>query len=336
MHPPSLRLLTFARDSSIEKDSSPLLQSLLNISNDNDLVGTFPSFKPASLVRRPEKKTQLKKFVRKAQHVEYQLGSWASERFIVTSIRIFKDAMRANGEKMVGWSSMEKDSVMESLQEVDITTYFATHSSDTITNTSAKFECLLEALLKEYDASFCGLIFVEQRVMVLALSQLLSIHPRSRNIFRCKTFIGMSSDTKRKTELGDLLNRRDQLTTLDDFRQGSINLIIATNALEEGIDVSACNNVFCFDDLPNLKSFVQRRGRARAENSNFFVLSSKDNGGSLEKLRAAEEEMIKRYQDDKRLRGEFIKREGIQEDSKERFVVKSTGFVNVLQNIVTY
>jgi ERCC4-related helicase len=50
---------------------------------------------------------------------------------------------------------------------------------------------------------------------------------------------------------------------LNDFQQRRKNLIISTNVLEEGIDITACYMVICFNKPPNLKSFVQRRGRAR-------------------------------------------------------------------------
>ncbi|KAK5548299.1 Dicer-like protein 2, partial [Exophiala xenobiotica] len=50
------------------------------------------------------------------------------------------------------------------------------------------------------------------------------------------------------------------------------NLIIETDVLEEGIDVTACNLVVCFDVPSNLKPFLQRRGRARQEQSTFAIL----------------------------------------------------------------
>lgn len=102
-------------------------------------------------------------------------------------------------------------------------------------------------------------------------------------------------------ELRDLLDPKDQQTTLKDFREGRKNLLIATTALEEGIDISACNVVVCFNRPPNLKSYLQRRGRARQENSTIVLLSSVNNEADiLADWKKMEAEMIAEYMKDGR------------------------------------
>ena len=270
----------------------------------------------------------MRKFFNKAEYIQTELGTWAADYFIGASIDSFEMAMREGGEKLIGWKSTEKDSVMTSLSRTVISESSALQVEGGFPKTSAKFGCLLNLLNRVYTPGFCGLIFVNQRATVVVLSQLLLMHPETQRLFRCGTFVGISNNAHKKKELGDLLDPQVQQHTLDRFREGSLNLIITTNALEEGIDVSACNTVICFDEPPNLKSFIQRRGRARKERSSFFVLVAHDSSViSVERWREVEDEMIKAYQCDRMMVDEARTRENVHEQGYGNFVVERTGYV---------
>ena len=49
-------------------------------------------------------------------------------------------------------------------------------------------------------------------------------------------------------------------------------MLIATNVIEEGLDVSECNLVICLNELLNVKAFIQMKGRARRTDSKFIFL----------------------------------------------------------------
>jgi ERCC4-related helicase len=70
--------------------------------------------------------------------------------------------------------------------------------------------------------------------------------------------------------------------TLQKFRSGDLNTIV-TSVLEEGMDVKKCNLVIRFDEIPEFRSYVQSKGRARAKPSKFIVMASSD---EADKVRA--------------------------------------------------
>ena len=135
----------------------------------------------------------------------------------------------------------------------------------------------------------------------------------------------MSNNSQRKLKLLDLPNDDDQSETLNDLKNGTKNLIISTSVLEEGIDVSACNFVACFQLPPNLKSFIQRRGRARVRESKYILMIEEGTAASAETWEDLEHAMKQQYLNDAR-KLDDIRRQEEEADEEDRcFPVKSTG-----------
>lgn len=58
-----------------------------------------------------------------------------------------------------------------------------------------------------------------------------------------------------------------QRRVLKMFKRDKVNVIFATEVAEEGLDIKQCSSIINFDGPQSVKAFIQRRGRARGENS---------------------------------------------------------------------
>ncbi|KAJ0091009.1 hypothetical protein Patl1_13738 [Pistacia atlantica] len=75
----------------------------------------------------------------------------------------------------------------------------------------------------------------------------------------------------------DSLAPNKQKEILESFRSGKVNLLFATDVVEEGIHVPNCSCVIRFDLPKTVRSYVQSRGRARQNNSQFILMLERGN-----------------------------------------------------------
>lgn len=108
--------------------------------------------------------------------------------------------------------------------------------------------------------------------------------------------------------------------------------------MHAGIDVAKCNVVVCFDRPPNLKSFVQRRGRARKALSKYVIMFEDDGSGSNATTTwlKLEEEMRQVYMDEKRKLQELQALEDVEEEGERELTNKSTGAKLTLDDAVQH
>jgi ERCC4-related helicase len=271
--------------------------------------------------------SQLQKFCNKAIHIYEELGPWASNYFILESIAVLAKREENDAGGFIAAATPDHESLLQILDKGQLNRLRQSQYMEGPFVISDKVKRLL-SFLRSQDAENCsGLLFVRQRATVSVLCTLLSVHPDVQGRFNCATFVGMSNNAARKYSMAELLDLKAQRETLAEFRARKRNLIIATDVLEEGIDVTACNVVFCFDPPPNVKSFIQRRGRARQEKSHFAINFPNGEGGDkLQYWRNLEDTLVKTYQAEQR---EIADLKAMEDDDDEvvpgKLVVESTG-----------
>ncbi|XVE70817.1 hypothetical protein DITRI_Ditri10aG0101000 [Diplodiscus trichospermus] len=120
------------------------------------------------------------------------------------------------------------------------------------------------------------LIFVERIVTAKVIERFVKK-------VSCLSHFIVSYLTGSKTSV-DSLSPKMQKETLESFRSGKVNLLFATDVVEEGIHVPNCSCVIRFDLPKTVRSYVQSRGRARQSNSQFIMMLERGNGKQRNQL----------------------------------------------------
>ncbi len=86
-----------------------------------------------------------------------------------------------------------------------------------------------------------------------------------------KIFVGQM----KKGETG--LSQKEQKAILEEFREGKVNVIVATSIGEEGLDIPKVDLVIFYEPVPSAIRHIQRRGRTgRLERGRVIVLVTKN------------------------------------------------------------
>lgn len=264
----------------------------------------------------------------RARVIHEELGPWAADVFVGTCAEKFIEASvkRSDNNIFRQWEDAEKIYMMRYLSMLPAIAENRVWGSlpDHI---SQKMESLITTIASHYSTGDRVIVFAEQRATVIMLAHLLSVHPLTKEIVT-KYFLGNSNYANRKSAITELSTLSDQKDVLTELRVGKTNVLIATNVLEEGIDVPACNMVICFDPPKDLRSFIQRRGRARDRQSRLVLFIDRNDDDSLAKWASMEEQLKEIYADNMRELEEIKALEDIEEESAEILKVPSTEYVN--------
>ena len=238
-------------------------------------------------------RSQMESFCRRAAEICLHIGPWAAEWYMYTVVSTFLSDTGTPNPENDNLADRERKYLADAFLKLDV------RPPPTIpTALSPKVQVLLNAL-ESHRGHPLAIIFVKERATVAVLSHILFVHPKTANRYRVGSMVGTSKAPGRRQDFLDL-SQKDYLLSLQAFRKGITNLLVATSVLEEGIDVPACNLVICFDKPDNLKSFIQRRGRARMSESQLYLLVEDESDASSSGWQKLEREMKRKYEDDMR------------------------------------
>ncbi|KAB1200469.1 hypothetical protein CJ030_MR0G007159 [Morella rubra] len=155
---------------------------------------------------------------------------------------------------------------------------------------TAKVVCLIESLLEYRDLKDIRcIVFVERIITAVVVDSLLNELLLKYSNWKSKYIAGNYSGLQSQT-------RKKQNEIVQEFREGMVNIIVATSILEEGLDVQSCNLVIRFDPSSTVCSFIQSRGRARRQHSDYILMVKSEDfatNSRLEKYLASEDIMRK-------------------------------------------
>ena len=214
-----------------------------------------------------------KRTIAKSYHATSQLGEWCADHIWELAL---EDEQARKIERTTErlWSAERQPRPVELFdaeiqrirQAQDFVKRWQFPRPSSVGNSISPKVLLLKRYLDlEYERSGAckSIVFVRRRYTARVLTKLFARigSPHLRLGLLIGTRYGDAGDVK--------ISFREQVLTLQKFRNGEINCLFATSIAEEGLDIPDCNKVFRFDLYDTLIQYIQSRGRARHRNSTY-------------------------------------------------------------------
>ncbi|XP_076245317.1 endoribonuclease Dcr-2 [Calliopsis andreniformis] len=144
---------------------------------------------------------------------------------------------------------------------------------------------------KSDDQKFCCIIFVRERFTAKVIYQILknlSTHDETYKFIHPEFLVGFSNNPYKNPKEVLCISKWNK-EALHRFRNGLSNCIVATDVIDEGIDVPTCTLIVGYHVPTNIRAYVQSKGRARFANSQYTLL-----------LKSSNVDYLKRYEEFKK------------------------------------
>ena len=243
-------------------------------------------------------------------HILINLGVWCANEFAVEGLPVLEISMSELGycrwERALlhmGWTQLKMltekcATIIETYKRKGDHTPFTPKVKNLLVYLGDTAVSTGEISKSEAD-HLRGIVFVERRTTALLLTKLIQQKSKSDEDLkhiRCDYIVG-HNEGKKGNHLRKEANMKTskQESVLEKFRDGRLNLLVATSVVEEGVDVPKCNAVVRFDFPPNFRSYMQSKGRARAKVSKYLLFIEEEEKGKkfadLSDYRALEKEL---------------------------------------------
>ena len=314
---------------SYNRETDPWIQSL----DQDDRIAFLMNLNKQTTCQK-----ELSAVYQKANHVFEQLGPALAEYFIENTTRSLLNKLDVQGEldfetSMTKYEASHLAHILQPLaapprkRKCDNTIEM---QASTFSDLTPKALALIDFLEKEWTPTFTGLVFVQQRALAYTLAHLLAHYHFQRAQIRVEGFVGTSRVSDPGKRLIEQVLPQDHKGILEKFRSAErkVNLIVATEVLGEGVDVPQCHLVLCFDPPPQIKSFVQKRGRARHKDSKYVLMFDRiADTSKIKKWQMLEAELDQAFQLEESLwqQSQLLEQRSDPEAETREFRVSSTG-----------
>lgn len=130
---------------------------------------------------------------------------------------------------------------------------------------TALADCILNHFMDSGEGSATRVIvFSEYRDSAEDIVRMLNTH---QPLIKASIFVGQA-DSKR----GEGMKQAQQIQTIEKFRQGEFNVLVATSIGEEGLDIGQVDLIVCYDSSASPIRMLQRMGRTGRKRAGNIVL----------------------------------------------------------------
>ncbi|GKT62072.1 RNase3 domain-containing protein [Colletotrichum tofieldiae] len=261
------------------------------------------------------------------------LGSWAADRFwqlFLTEDTILRLA-QITDMSYSGLNSNDRETMaVQRLRDV-IRAHQFKPATPTLDQVSIKVLRLWEELRLRFtrEPKYRCIVFVEMRLTAVLLADLFKQESIKIPCLSPAVLVGSQADTGLAN-----MSYKQQVLTIHKFRHAEVNCLFATQVAEEGLDIPDCNLVMRFDLYRSVIQYIQSKGRARRQDSEYISFIEGGNGRQARMVlqTAYDQNVLRRFcnalPEDKKIMGFDINASVMKGDLHYKtYRIESTGAV---------